>query len=509
MALKKKVQPSFLFSLSLKLYEYDLCWSSVLISEYLYRITQNIEVMVLLLKGLLRLDCATRIVKLIEDNGHLIENPQIKIVYYKAKHNLGDKEKPKMVDTTISKLLTSSKIDNDCEFKFKNNENYSNNNDNSIIIDENEFDYKIEIDEKSIEQFYEAITKSDVIRAKQLKEAFNLDNNNLESLFYLYKDGLIPKRELIEMVSQSNERIRAICSEIFFFEEKNPKNLFMVNRPCFYDMPFYNPIYIFTSSKDLFRKKKKTLLFNLSFAALKLYPNSIYTYLSLGLYFLMLEDYKEAKKCLMRGARYEKNGFLFLYLGICYSALRECENAVSCFNISHKLLIGSWKPIYYLACEHQRMTNYDRATFYFKEGLNIERNAKLQEKYVSLLVFCEYYDEALSYLASQNNPQHYLLRVYCFLFKGKITESINYLNKCDKDWKFYATFGYIEHLINNLDNAANMYSKSLLIKNEIIVEELMTLAIENLASKSENDVYKYCTELFENLFTKTMEYDVV
>lgn len=515
MSQKKYLDSPYLYALSLKLLENDLNWSSILLSEHLYRSSKHNETLLILLKGLYKINCDTRIVKLIEDNGHLMDDSGLKILYYKAKYRLGDKERARVMDSTISKLISDTRSSSDKKTKFSGtSENIFNtgNGDKALIVETNTADLEcsVEIKSKSIELFFEAMTKPDVIKKKLLIESFESDNQNLESLFYLLKDDLITKKELKRILEKTSEAIKQIFFDIFFgFEGCKMENLFTAYRSCFYELPFYNPFYIFTYSKDLYHKGKKQLLFNLSFASLKLYPNSIYTYLSLGLYFLLLNDFSEAKKCLLKGAEIEKNGYLFLYLGICYSGLRECENAVSCFNLSHRILIGSWKPVYYLACEHQKMTNYDRATYYFKEGLKLERNAKIQEKYVSLLVFCEYYEEALSYLASQNNPKHFLLRVYCLLFKGKINDSKIFLNQCEKDWKYYATAAYIEHLLNNLEKAADLYSRSLLIHNETIIEDLMSLVIENQASKTENDVYKYCTELFDNLFSKFVEFDVV
>ena len=137
----------------------------------------------------------------------------------------------------------------------------------------------------------------------------------------------------------------------------------------------------------------------------------------------------------------------------------------------------------------------------------------LQEGYIRLLIFCESYQEALSYISGIIKSKEtrrlnniLLLKSYCYLFLGNLNESKDALEKCRKDYRYFCTKGYIEHLTNNIDLACDFYNKSLLLKNSSVIEDLMTSATRQ---NKENDVYNSCTEIFEYVFISNQDIEII
>lgn len=235
----------------------------------------------------------------------------------------------------------------------------------------------------------------------------------------------------------------------------------------------------------------------------KLYPNSEFSFLTLGLSFLLSSNYSEARRCFYKAVQINNRyGRGWLYLGMAYSGMKECESSISCLNMSQKTMIGSYKPSFYLAVEYHRINNFERASFFYKQALRMSPGIEVQERYIALLIYYEYYTEALSYLATQKSNLLGLLRVYCNLFLGKVNEAQKHLSACHPDWRYYATAGFIDHLMNKLDSAADNYSKALLKTHVNLIEELLGLTVENMSCKQSNNVYDYATDLFDNMTPK-------
>lgn len=515
------------------LYNLDLHNSSLLIAEHLHKKHYSPDTLKYIILNLFKLDCKDKILDIIEQNSSCLDDFEIRIIYYKC-----------LIKRDSKNIGSMKNVDFDKNDRIEN-ENYAHLYDNSIAninipINFGTMDYK-----KSIEIFWKSLTKNDTTRRDFLIKSYKTCLYNIEPLFYLILEELVNTTDITNLINLNPHK--EILLEIF-------SNV--------YNSEFYHPFYIFLYSKYLFSENDEFKLFNISHSSYKLYKNNIFTYLSLGLYFILKKQYKEAKKILLTYISKEPDNDLFiiyLYLGICYSKLRECENSISCFNICNKTMNCTWKSYYYLAYEYLKMTNIEKSRFFYKEGLAVDKNIKMQEGYIILLIYCEDYKEALLYLSddeclnnevnninnetfclnnvkngnnknislknkkfliNENNKKTInneninalendtwnLLKCYCYLFLGNINESKKYLNLCKKDYRYYCTLGYIEHLTDNIDKACDAYNKSLLLKENNVVTTLMNNAFER---DKENDVYNSCTEIFEFLFINNMEIEVI
>lgn len=449
--------------LYVSLYNSELFNSSLLLSEYNYKKNNDDIAFKYIILNLYKLGFYMKILDILNDN--LLDDYEIRLIYLKCIHKT-DTLPGKNIKCT-SNMSVNTTLD-------------------SINI----------LNCESVELFLLSLTKKDILRKDLLIQAFTKDQNNLECLYNLIKEELIQKKELMKILN--NCYLKDTILEIFY--------------PKLSD--FYHPFYAFLFSKILYKSKEISKLFNISHVTYRMYKENVYSYLSLSLYFMLSQNFEEAKRFLLKCLEFDKSdGNVYLYLGICYSKLRECEKSLICFNISNKKMFCNWKTYFYMAYEYQKMTNFDKARMYYKEGLNVNRCIKIQEGFVSLLIFCEDYKEALSYISSiirskesEKSNNIFLLKCYCHLFLGNINESKDSLEKCEKDYKYFCTKGYIEHLTNNVEKACDFYNKSLLLNNSQIIEDLMSSAIRK---NRENDVYNSCTEIFEYLFFNDQDIEVL
>jgi hypothetical protein len=446
--------------LYISLYNSELYDGSLLLSEYVYKKEKTKESFKYIILNLYRLGFYAKILDILNDIS--LDDYDIRLIYYKCIQKTDTLPNNKSHYSSCTTSIDSTNI----------------------------------INKESVELLFISLTKKDILRKDLLIQAFQIDPNNLECLYYLIKEDLVQEKEVRTLLEDCH--LKNVYLEIFY--------------PVVSE--FFHPFYAYLFSKILYKSKNISKLFSVSHNSYRMYKNSVYPFLSLSLYFMLIKNYEEAKRILLKCLDFDKSdGHVYLYLGISYSRLRECEKSLICFNISNKKMVCTWKTYYYLSCEYQKMTNFDKARLYYKEGLSIDRNIKIQEGFVSLLIFCEDYKEALSYISSiirskesEKSNNIYLLKCYCHLFLGNINESNNALYMCEKDYKYYCTKGYIEHLTNNVEKACDFYNKSLLLNNSQVVEDLMSCAIRR---NKENDVYNLCTEIFEYLFFNNQEIEVL
>lgn len=452
--------------LYISLYNSELYNGSLLLSEYIYKKEKTKESFKYIILNLYRLGFYTKILDILNDI--TLDDYEIRLIYYKCI------QKTDTIPNNKSISGYTSPVSN-----------------NNTSLDSTNL-----INKESLEIFFISLTKKDILRKDLLIQSFKIDPNNLECLYYLVKEDLVQEKEFKILLEDS-------CMKDVYLE---------IFHPCV--SSFFHPFYAYLFSKILYKSKDLSKLFSVSHDSYRMYKDSVYSFLSLSLYFMLIKNYEEAKRILLECLDFDKSdGFVYLYLGICYSKLRECEKSLICFNISNKKMVCTWKTYYYLSYEYQKMTNFDKARLYYKEGLNVDRNIKIQEGFVSLLIFCEDYKEALSYISSiirskesEKSNNIYLLKCYCQLFLGNINESKDSLDMCEKDYKYYCTKGYIEHLTNNIEKACDFYNKSLLLNNSQVIEDLMSCAVRR---NKENDVYNSCTEIFEYLFFNNQEIEVL
>lgn len=441
--------------------------SALVLSEYVYRREGTETALVLLFKSMYRLRYYERCVEMVEGEGSMAEIHDVRIIYYKCK-SLVERRTKNIAVSTESRRVAGHPL--------------------------------FPIRQKSIELLFNGLTKEDIRRKEMLLEAYACDHHNLEALLRMRSEDLGSKREVLRLVEGcEDEQMREVYMEIFCPGLET--GLYLPS--------FYSPWYGLVLGKQYYRDKKSLPLFNLGVCMFRLYPSSELSFVTLGLFFLLSSNYTEARRCFYKAVQINSRyGRGWLYLGIAYSGMKECESSVSCLNMAHKLMVGSFKPSFYLAVEYHRMNNFERASFFYKQALKMDPSILVQERYISLLIYYEYYTEALSYLAAQKNSLLGLLRVYCHLFLGKVSEAQKHLSACPTDWRYYATAGFIDHLMNRLDSAADNYNKALLKTHVNLVEELLGLAVENMARKQSNNVYDYATDLFDTM-TQKYSFDIV
>ncbi|TBU18530.1 hypothetical protein CWI42_060120 [Ordospora colligata] len=454
--------------------------SALALSEYIYTRDKSDIALIMLLRSLYAMCCYERCMEIIELNDSLMKYSHVKIIYYKCKYSTKKKN-------TEYGQIGKGIVENEIEDK-KCNEMHESLN-NPLVKYSTEH-----ISKTSVCLLFEGLTKDDVRRKEILLEAYRNDSYNIEALIRMKNEGIIDKKELNYLVDQCNDLfIRDVYKAIFYpyFE------------PDFYSLAFYSPWYGLKEAKRYYKSGKETLLFNLGICMVKKYPGSEFSFISLGLFFLMTQNYQEARRCFYKAVQINSEyGRGWMYLGMAYSGMKECESSISCLKIAHKKMIGSYKPSLYLAVEYHRMNNFERASVFYKQALKINPVIQVQERYIALLIYYEYYAEALEHLHAQSNNVLDLLRVYCNLFLGKVNEAQKHLLACKTDWKYYATAGFIDHLTNKLESAASNYNKALLKNHISLIEELLGLAVENIACKQNNNVYDYASDLFDCITPK-------
>jgi anaphase-promoting complex subunit 6 len=457
-----------LYSLISSYLEEELYWSSLALSEYVYRTDKSVAASMQLLRSMYKLSLHDRCVETIERNPELARVCEIRIIYHKSKSRASNKTRGMELGPVSGEKIESHE--------------------------------PIGIKHRSIELYWEALTKEENKRRDMLVEAYVCDTCNMEALGMLKMEGLISGRELGKLIESCEDKeVAAVYGDVF-----NP--VFEVD---FYFLSFYCPWNGLLLAQRYYKDRKGLELFNLGISMYRLYPGSEYSFASLGLYFMLEASFGEARRCFYRAVQINsKFGTGWLYLGIAYAGMKEGENCISCLNVAVKLMMGSFKPAFYLALQYHKMNNFERASHFYKQALRLDPTVQVQERYISLLIYYEYYAEALSYLATQRSPALGLLRVYCNLFLGKVAEAQKHLSSCEADWRYYATAGFIDHLMNKLDSAADNYNKALLRSHVGIVDELLGLAVENITCKQDNNVYDYASDLFNNI-TSAHSFDVI
>ncbi|KAH9411318.1 hypothetical protein HK407_06g11490 [Ordospora pajunii] len=458
----------------------EMHYSALALSEYIYARDKSDFALIMLLRSLCAMSCYERCIEMIELNDTLMRCSDVKIIYYKCRYAT---RKKNTECGLVGKGIVESEIDGtECGEIYESVEN-------ALMMYSTEHILK-----KSVRLLFEGLTKEDVRRKEILLEAYRHDNYNMEALIRMKNEGIVDKKELVSLVED--------CKDVFMRE------VYMaVFYPCFepdlYSLAFYSPWYGLKEARRYYKSGKDTLLFSLGTCMVKKYPGSEFSFISLGLFFLMAQNYQEARRCFYKAVQINNEyGRGWMYLGMAYSGMKECESSISCLKVAYKKMIGSYKPSLYLAIEYHRMNNFERASVFYKQALKINPVIQAQERYIALLIYYEYYAEALEYLNSQSNSILDLLRVYCNLFLGKVNEAQKHLLACKPDWKYYATAGFIDHLTNRLESAASNYNKALLKNHISLIEELLGLAIENIACKQNNNVYDYASDLFDCITPK-------
>lgn len=369
---------------------------------------------------------------------------------------------------------------------------------NNLDIFKSKEQIQIEIPEgkisnESIELHFQGVINSDHIKKTLLCKAFAADRRNFESLLVLKRECLVTDEELEKMISVCDISIADLYKKVLFYNKRQ----------------LHSPFFCENVALSLYNKKTKQDLIFIGMNLLDRYPEESTSLFVYGLANIILKKYSDAKIIFYEAIKKERAfGPLWIFLGMTYSKLREYETAISAFEYSKRLMIGSYKPDFYLALEYHKMSNMNLANKFYLNSLRIKKETRVILQYCSLLINFEFYTEALKLLKSLKmeqlfKNQHLLLLSYGFLFTGEIEKAKVLLEEADKDWKYHATRGYLAHLQSKIEEASEFYTNAIIERGRSwIIEDLLKNAIELKDLKKENLVYDYGSSLFEYLNLK-------
>lgn len=376
------------------------------------------------------------------------------------------------------------------------------------------------VNRKSLELFYSALFKKESLRKKLFIDSFQADKTNIEPVVYLYKESLCNHREVALYVHQIEDfELRSALASLIncqFGPEHIvcPLGIFSMSLSC--------QVADHVEASGLLGTVKKCSLeelFRISTRNLEQFSECEFTYFSLGLYYLYKERFREALRCFYRSFDInEEYGMGYLYAGISHSFLKETESAVRILNTAYTIMGSSYLPSYYLAYEYQLMNNLGKTKYYYRNCLNIIehddgkphtcKKAKTDRCYskeamsvicgfIYCLIYNEEYEEAMQYIKSYNVKN--LLKVFCLLFNGMFDDARKALETCGRDSAYYASKGYLYHLVDDFDPSIREYEKSLSLSKNQVVEDLLAMAAANLAGTKPNKAFDYSNCLFETL----------
>lgn len=381
------------------------------------------------------------------------------------------------------------------------------------------------IDRKSLELFHNALFKKEGLRKKLLVDSFLTDKTNVEPIIYLYKESLCTPQEIVLYVQQvENSELKSMMTSLVggILDADDimcPLVIYSMSLSC--QMLGYNHqetsslIGITTSSRleELFRISAKNL---------DMLSESEFIYFAIGLYYLHKGRCKQALRCFYRSFEINKEyGMGYLYAGISHSFLKETESAVRVLNMAFSIMRYSYLPSYYLAYEYQLMNNLGKTKYYYKNCIDIiehDSNRFVVKKarkdcsytreemsiihgFIYCLIYNEEYEEAMQCIKCYNVEN--LLKVFCLLFNGMFDEAGKALDVCERNSAYHATRGYLYHLVDDFDPSIREYEKCLLQSKSQVIEDLLSMAVANLAGTRPNKAFDYSNCLFETLEYKS------
>lgn len=407
----------------------------------------------------------------------------------------------------------------------------------------------------ALQLLFTALNKGEKLRKKLLIASFKKDPFLLEPLLLLLNESLCTLQEALDLTSSIEAgpahkfaRTRLKDYKIFI------KSLLSPNSPGVVMSPFR----VYLQSIVYSRAEAYNELFKLAVGALKSFPEDGVPYFLLGMYYLLKGRYKEARSPLLKAIKKNpKFGMPYLYAGVMYAQRAEIEKVISMLSIAFSIMDKSVLPSYYLAYNYQRMNNYGKAKFFYKHAISLMEGpcndsantdlfrlsgsirsnlfpkrarivfnddsasnigfeiplvsslsiSQLQGKlfvlnsYIYCLLYNEEYDEANSLI--QQYSINNLLKVYALLFTGNIEEAKNALEVSDESNKktgmYYATRGYMSHLMADFEAAQVDYEKAAQKGYISTIEELLALVEANMRGEKTNRAFDYVNSLFDLL----------
>ncbi|KAG0437733.1 Cell division cycle protein 16 like protein [Dictyocoela muelleri] len=357
-------------------------------------------------------------------------------------------------------------------------------------------------------------------RKRMFLEAFDTDERNFESLLSLHRESLLPENDIRQIFIKMKNKMLSSLYRCVLYENFDDfldlsidipiKNNFSISRflPKNYNsrffvpektLNFFSPFFAEKLAIKLMKDRRKDDLFRLGVYMIENFDSEI-SYSTLGYYYLMTKNFKEAKKCFYISLkRNDKYSIAWLYLGISYSGLKECENAISSFKNAEKHMISSYKPSFYLAYEYHRMNNYEKAYIYYKKAMKIKNNPEIAYRYAIFLIYYEKYEAA--YKIAYDLPYNEIRRLilgFIYYYTNKIDKAMNILD--GNDWRTIAFKGFLFHLSGDFEKASEMYCNVLVKHDCTVIKDLLKLCKSQFISS----LSEHIGDLFETMEIKNM-----
>lgn len=505
----------------------ELYNSSLLISEYLLNHgVDPSDAYYIAAKSFFSLGHSGKLMEMCRAIPEILNDKRIYLLYLRQG---GSKDELANIRSQASEMVPTeylSKPDcNKCEIM-----NYSDNNLHNF-------------DHTALSLLFSALNETNHLRKRLLILSFIKDPCLIEPLVCLFQESLFTFHDFFDFIDNNSEwRLSYNSAKINNMLVDDYKlfiqSLFSVSTESLVISPLKTYL---RTVQYLKTNISGSELFRYSIGLLEELPNSAFSSLSLGIYYLMRGRLKEAKKPLYRAIKLDSNlGIGYLFTGLMHSQRREVERAINMLSTALNIMDGSVLPPYYLAFEYQKINNYSKAKYFYKKALKIieekrerenkiekqnetigskrskrigEENKEVNEKdeeyrfnyilcsYVYCLLYNEEYDEALGMI--QKYKIRNLLKVYALLFTGNIEGARESLEICEESYRkcgmYYATKGYLAHLIGEFEMAQADYEKATYERYTSTVEELLALVAVNMTGVETNRAFDYVNSLFDLL----------
>ncbi|KAM0687019.1 anaphase-promoting complex subunit Cut9 [Conglomerata obtusa] len=476
---KKSLEIELLSILNRSYHKNEMYSALLHISEYALSINNDIENTYYLLIALQKLNYHERVTNFLKRNKILLEKLEIKNLFLISYAKLGKENNDKIKINDI--LPAKTQNINVVKVKFKT------------------------INQVSISTMLEAFTQKGEIRRDLLIKAFELDHYNLEALICLRLEKLITKNQFNHLINQIDDKML----KKIYFNSFTKNYAILSNNTNIFDIYYIYSIYnTINYAKYLFFNDEYEL-FRFGVFMFDNYRSSPVSYLVLGLYYLKIENIKEARKCFYEAIQIDKtNGYCWFLLGKTYSKSKESENSIICYVSAMQYMIGSCKPILYLAIEHANMNAREKAFTYFRLTLKKKKNSFILLNAAffyfienSTKEFLEVIDNLK--IVNQNPVEKnvfYILQFFKNLQESNFTKAEIYLKKCTKDWRYKACFGYLLHLKGEYEHAIEFYNESIIKHcSSSILVSLISFALDPKRNDEKYLIIEQIYDVFDYL----------
>lgn len=245
----------------------------------------------------------------------------------------------------------------------------------------------------------------------------------------------------------------------------------------------------------------KTELFYLGHELVDTYPKQSLTWYTVGCYYWCCKKLDLAQKFFQRATKIDKKFSRgWLALGIVLSAQEETEHSLSAFRTACRLLPGLQTPMFLLAKELSRTSNYSLALQVLHGALEYHQDDVLVLNELGVVyMHQQQLGQANKYLSIAtniviksrlyNSPYDYvILNNYatCLRRTGNYADALEWyhqsLSSNPGDASTHANIAFTQHLMRNLSGAIESYHRALSMQPSLsFCSEMLTQALEDSA----------------------------